>query len=162
MTGPAGDRAAGRIEIADVVQGYAWAADSADPERQSRCFTEDGRLRFGDGAWTVGRGAIAALLGSHLDRLDRTCHQVAWPVVVFAGAGEATSRCTVTAWHRRVDGTDYVVHGWYEDGWRRTHEGWRMAERQLLVSGAVGRGEEGLRLAARGAGTPGTELEAPG
>lgn len=154
MSGDFDARAGDRLEIADVIQRYAWFADVGDPVSQADLFADEGRLRFRQGDWVVGRGEIASFLSSHLAALEATCHCVATPSVTFAGPDAATSRSALSAWHRRADGRIYTLHGWYEDAWTCRAGPWQIISRQLVVAGADGRSEDGFLRPGRAAIVP--------
>ena len=68
-----------------------------------------------------------------------TRHLLGAPQLTFGGADRATGITYLHAWHRFADGRrDGHVYGEYRDIFVRTTDGWRIAERRLLVAGEEG------------------------
>lgn len=133
-----------REDIRAAMAVYARSADLNDPEQQASVFVEQCRVRYHPERWIVGRADLVTALHVALAKYARTSHHIGTVEIGFTGPDDAVAQSTVLAWHRRVDGTEWTLHGRYVDLWVRTRDGWRMTERELRAAGAVGRDETGL------------------
>jgi SnoaL-like domain len=126
-----------RIELRDLVDGYARAADRSDRVALESLFLPDATLtvtRPGADPFTyVGVPALGEIIPK-LDRYVRTFHVVAnhWcSVSGTRGTGEAYCQA-----HHVLAGepaTDVVLTIRYVDGYARTGEGWRFASREVHI-----------------------------
>jgi len=133
-----------RDEIRAAMAVYARSADLYEPEQQASVFVDDCRVSYHPEHWITGRAALIESLHVALAKYSRTSHHVGTIEIDFTGPDEAAAQSTVLAWHRRVDGSEWTMHGRYVDRWTRTPDGWRMTERQLRAAGATGRDESQL------------------
>ena len=53
----------------------------------------------------------------------------------FAGEDAARVASYVYAWHERPDGSTATIMGQYQDRFIRGDEGWRIAERRMVMNG---------------------------
>jgi ketosteroid isomerase-like protein len=132
-----------RLALTDLVASYARRCDRGDADGTAALFTPDGELRIFERGKTepvrerLGREAITMAMAG-LSRYDATLHVVANHTVELDG-DEATGEVYCLAHHIRdvagPDGaplrSDYVMHIRYLDRYRRTDEGWRIAQRHL-------------------------------
>lgn len=133
-----------REQIRAAMAVYARSADIYEPEQQASVFVEDCRVSYHPDRWMLGRAALIESLYVALARYSRTSHHIGTVEIDFTGPDDADAQSTVLAWHRRLDGSEWTMHGRYVDRWTRTPDGWRMTERQLRAAGATGRDESQL------------------
>jgi ketosteroid isomerase-like protein len=129
---------ADRLELRDLVDGYARAADGGDRAALEALFLPDATLtvRRPDAEPHTYEGAAA--LGEIVPRLGRyarTFHLVAnhWCTV---NGDAATGEAYCEAHHVRTDGssaTDVVLTICYVDAYARTTDGWRFASREVQI-----------------------------
>ena len=124
--------------IESVLFRYARALDERDWPLLDQVFLEDANVRYGDDPERRGRDDIVAGIRAYLDDCGPTQHLIgnveAWPV-----DGGIESRCLVQAAHASHDGARYLATlGRYRTIWRKTEEGWRIAEFRMLVDLKVG------------------------
>lgn len=126
------ERACERVAIA-----YARATDAGDGAAAAALWVEDGVLEMPGGRRYEGRDAIGRrLLGQPADPLS--CHVLANVLVTVESAERASGSALLTIYRgaRPPDGgpvpltVPYLV-GRYDDVYRRTHAGWRLAHRRL-------------------------------
>ncbi len=114
---------------------YAERIDANDPEGAAACYTEDGIGNY----WNVcnGRQEIAACLGKILNRFTSTSHHLSNSIIKLDG-DNATAMSYVYAFHTMVD-TREPMHFWgrWVDRLKRTDEGWRLAEREVVTCGTI-------------------------
>jgi ketosteroid isomerase-like protein len=125
-----------RRAIEDALVTYAHALDARAYGRLADCLAPDVRVKFGAAPWLDGIPAAEAFCRAILDRLDASQHRIGTVDVTLAGDG-ARSTTYICAEHvkRGLRGGDrYTVGGCYRDVWRRTPAGWRIAQRELVVS----------------------------
>jgi hypothetical protein len=135
MTNELEDRAA----LADLVAGYARAADRRLADESAALFVEDGSYSIVDGGAepirVEGRERMARGF-ARLSRYEATFHHVGQQTVALAG-DRATGETYCIAHHveRADDGSRsvMVMHIRYQDTYVRTLEGWRFEERILMV-----------------------------
>jgi uncharacterized protein (TIGR02246 family) len=128
------ERAADRLELRELVEAYAFAADDRDRTRFASVFTVDGVLET-SGRRFEGREAIAAVL-DHLDaHYPQTMHFVGNQRVVLAG-DEADGLTYCLAHHvstHDAGDRDTLMVIRYADNYRRTADGWQIALRSLRI-----------------------------
>ena len=133
-----------RLEIRELVDRYARAADRVDGPAAAALFTPDGALRiFERGTEApvrerLGREAIATAFAG-LSRYEVTLHVVANHLVEIDG-DTATGETYCLAHHVRTIGegaqahlSDYVMAIRYLDVYAHSDEGWRIAQRHLQL-----------------------------
>lgn len=128
-----------RFEIADLLARYCEHLDEYDIDGVAETFTEDVVTDYGPGRGgpVAGRRAVADRIARGQAAFRRTHHQLGQSRLELEG-DEARGVTYVTAWHERFDGTRDTLYLRYVDRFRRTADGWRIAERIVLVDGAVG------------------------
>jgi len=122
-----------RSEIEAGLIAYAHALDQHDWPRLHQVFVADVRFRYGDMPWMNGVAEVVRVCSEVLERLDASQHRISSIAVQPGGAQTATSRCYVAAEHLR-GGRRYTIGGSYLDSWRRTAEGFRIAQRELVIT----------------------------
>ena len=125
-----------RQELVDLVCAYARAMDLQRPEDLVGLFTEDGVLDYGPGFGRIaGHEAMRKRFKSGNAIFETSRHYLTNIQVEFEGADRARGVTYVYAWHRFGGGKpDGHVYGEYRDVFVRTPQGWRIAERRLLVA----------------------------
>lgn len=129
-----------RQQIADLVHAYCFHFDNNEPEAVAALFTEDATIDYGPEATPiVGRDAIAPTIAIGLTKIfAATSHHVSNIQITFDGPNAAASATYLYAWHRYRDGSpDGYLWGRYHHRFRRTNDGWRIAELVLRAAGAV-------------------------
>jgi ketosteroid isomerase-like protein len=132
-------RLADRLEIADLVHAYCFHFDDNEPEAVAVLFTEDATLDYGPEFPPIaGRAAIAPVIAVGLERtFAATSHHVSNMRITFDGDDEASAVTSLYAWHRYRDGSpDGELWGRYHHRFRRTDDGWRIAELVLRAAGS--------------------------
>lgn len=128
-----------RAALAELVFEYARLLDEGEPDAMAELFTEDAQIDYGPalGGAMTGRDAIRRFLqGIH--GFARTSHHVSNHQLRFhdQDADRVDGRCYVLAWHEWPDDRpNAVLYGRYEDRYRRTPEGWRIAARNEVQHG---------------------------
>ena len=136
MTSPIdpGDRAA----IVDLLYAYAWHFDRNEPEGVAALFTEDATIDYGpENPTIVGREAIVPAIRPGLQKLFKTsAHHITNPRIEPEGPDGAAGVAYVYAWHvYHSDDSEGELWGQYHCRFRRTADGWRIAEMVLKVMG---------------------------
>ena len=132
-----------RLAIAEQVAQYSYRWDSKDSEGFADLFTDDGvmeRRRGGtvvNGSRVVGHDAILAYAkGSHQGRLaDRqTRHHMSALVFLELSTDSAITENMVLITHQTADARVPFISGSgiYRNTWRKTAQGWKIAERVLF------------------------------
>lgn len=133
-----------RVALRDLVNRYAACVDDRDPAGVAALFTEDGVLTTAGPPRSMGpthehRGANRireALAG--LDELLGTFHAVTGEVFeAGSDADSATGRVSCLAHHVSERDGSFKDVTWavvYRDGYRRTPQGWRFADRAAHVT----------------------------
>jgi 3-phenylpropionate/cinnamic acid dioxygenase small subunit len=123
-----------RQDITDVLVRYATGIDSRDWALFRTCFTDDARFDYGGiGTWNDPDAITDYMRKSHsgpsLHRLTN--------FVIDVNADRATSRTYVDAVVMGPRGFGvFNTFGWYDDEFRRTDDGWRIAFRKTTLNGA--------------------------
>lgn len=128
------DQASDRAAIKQLTIDYCWALDTADWDALRQVFRPDVVADLGAGGQN-GVDEIIARVSKALAPLDDSQHMVTNHQITVDG-DQATCRCYLQAQHiRHTDGDDqlYMVGARYEDACVRTAEGWRIAERKLVI-----------------------------
>ena len=122
--------------IADVVHRYAWALDTGDADAFARCFTADGELLWDafDAPYQWKGADELRRFAAFLRDLPTTAgrqHHVS-NLVIDAEGGAVRGRSYVAVMVRQGAAPyPLTVLGWYEDIYRRTDAGWRIARRVI-------------------------------
>ena len=128
-----------RQQIADLVHAYCFHFDNNEPEAVAALFTDDATVDYGpEFPPIVGRDAVAPAIAVGLERIfAATSHHVSNMRIVFDGPDDATAVTSLYAWHRYRDGSpDGELWGRYHHRFRRTRDGWRIAELVLRAAGS--------------------------
>ena len=136
MTDPRIERILDRQAIADLLTEYCRALDLMDLEAIAKVFTADCRVEYGPEERLTSHGAAG--VAKSLERMwrwARTSHHLSNIQIEFEGTDEARAISYVIAWHERPDSSTATVLGQYHDRLRRLTEGWRIAERRMLMNG---------------------------
>ena len=138
-----------RLAIAEQLAQYSYRWDSKDSEGFADLFTEDGVMerRLGgalvSGSRVVGRQAIFAYAkGSHEGRLaDRqTRHHMSALVFLELSTDVAVTENMALITHQTADDRVPFISGSgiYRNTWRKTDQGWKIAERVLFTDRFTG------------------------
>ncbi len=129
---------ADRIELRDLVDGYARAADRRDRAAIEALFLPDATLtvtRPGSDPFTYEGAAALSEIVPKLDRYAQTFHLVANHWCTFDGP-RATGEAYCQAHHVRADtqpAVDLVLTIRYLDAYARSRDGWRFARREVQI-----------------------------
>ena len=125
--------------IVRLTHDYCWALDSGDYDALRQVFTPDCMARLGGNQSNVDE--VIARVSAALGPLDDSQHMVSTHQIRRWVDGTVTGRCYLHAQHILAGvagGDQYIVAGRYEDRYVRTDEGWRIAERELVVMWTAG------------------------
>jgi len=126
-----------RAEILQLVHEYTRVFDMGDHDAMAELFSEDALIDYGPalGGEMRGREAIRAWLRG-IYMFERTSHHLSNVQIWFDAPDRARGTCYVLAWHQWPDDRpNAVLYGRYEDEYRRTDAGWRIAVRRELQHG---------------------------
>lgn len=125
-----------RLAINDLLVDYCRHLDSMELDALAALFTVDCEVVYGEGPHlqSHGRDALARSL-QRMWRWARSSHHLSNVRIVFDGEDAADVSSYVLAWHERPDCTTATIYGQYRDRVQRTHEGWRIARRDMLMNG---------------------------
>jgi SnoaL-like domain len=129
---------ADRLELRDLVDGYARACDQRDRAALEALFLPDASLtvrRPGAEPHTYEGSAALGEIVPRLGQYARTFHLVANHWCEVDGA-KATGEAYCEAHHVRADGAsaiDVVLTICYVDAYARTADGWRFASREVQI-----------------------------
>lgn len=125
-----------REDITAILHQYCRGMDLLDMDLLSGAFTDDGFLDIGEEErlQTRGRSEIHEAM-KRMKRFSRSSHHLSNVQIQFVDADNANCVSYVTAWHQTPDGHSGTMLGQFHDVFRRTSEGWRIANRQLRMSG---------------------------
>ena len=122
-----------RQELAELVLLYFHVMDERDLDALPMVFTDDAHLGSGDGVFdATGLDTIAQTYRGRFDALGPTFHYSHGLIVEFDGSDTDTAVGTLTG-HAEVvrNGTPMIVGLRYRDSYRRTEDGWRIADRVM-------------------------------
>ncbi|MFZ8968239.1 MAG: nuclear transport factor 2 family protein [Ilumatobacteraceae bacterium] len=125
--------------IVRLTHDYCWALDTGDYEALRQVFTPDCTARLGGNQSNVDE--VIARVSAALGPLDDSQHMVSTHQIRRWDDGTVTGRCYLHAQHILAGvagGDQYIVAGRYEDRYVHTDEGWRIAERELVVMWTAG------------------------
>ncbi|MGC5256127.1 nuclear transport factor 2 family protein [Gordonia sp. DT218] len=120
-----------RQELAELVLLYFHVMDERELDALPRIFTADAHLGSGDGVFdATGLAAITDTYQGRFDALGATFHYSHGLIVEFDAADSDVASGTLTG-HAEVvrNGTPMIVGLRYRDRYRRTSDGWRIADR---------------------------------
>lgn len=132
---------ADRLELSDLVHRYAAYVDARRFDEVAELFTDTAQLVVPDPPAQLcpalrhdGRAGVRSALAA-LDGVLRTQHGIAGEV--YTGDGDSASGAIAGVAHHwtRRDGsyTDLIWYLRYDDEYRRTDAGWRIARRALTI-----------------------------
>ncbi len=132
-----------RVELASLVNAYAYAVDARDRTLVASLFTTDGVLKVPSAPEHLapvrelrGPAAIAAEL-AQLDAFVVTSHAITGHHIIDSDGTTArgVTRCEAHHVSRRADGElrDLVWNLRYSDEYRCTQDGWQFARRELTI-----------------------------
>jgi hypothetical protein len=137
------------VDQADVVSGvtdtlydFCTFIDEARLDDFVMLFCEDGC--FDGGRPRVGREKIRNLAAYLLNAWAASSHYITNVRVQPVGTSEASSICSVYAWHLRTDGSQYESWGRYVDRLRLEDGRWRFVERKVQMAGYRGVDDQGV------------------
>ncbi|MGO3326611.1 nuclear transport factor 2 family protein [Gordonia sp. (in: high G+C Gram-positive bacteria)] len=122
-----------RQELAELVLLYFHVMDERDLDLLPKIFTQDAHLGSGDGVFdATGLDTIAETYQGRFDALGATFHYSHGLIVAFDDADPDVASGTLTG-HAEVvrNGTPMIVGLRYADTYRRTSDGWRIANRVM-------------------------------
>ena len=143
------DQIADRMEIAEVIAKYSYAADFSDPEAFAALFVEDGVFEFyildakEPFERRVSRAVIRAKQESRKEskRISgiKTGHHQSGLIFIELTADTARTQTMLV---HSVQGADETApritsSGVYYDNWRKTSDGWRFAQRVIRLDGPL-------------------------
>jgi uncharacterized protein (TIGR02246 family) len=141
---------ADRGALRDLADAYAHAVDGRDPDAVAVLFTEEGRLvsRLHGGDEPIvrtGRREIAAALTAGLARYVVTTHIVGGQVVELSGdMATGTTVCLAHHVYERDGARRMLVMAVrYTDFYARQPDGWRFAQRELVLDWRQDRAMDG-------------------
>jgi ketosteroid isomerase-like protein len=118
--------------IRQMLSRYALALDDRDMPALAGLFAPDARLRWSDGQEAAGLDAVMASYRSQLGWLGVCGHYMHQWQIDALDAEDGIARGRLRA-HAEVEmrGRTRIIGLLYEDAYRRTAEGWRIAERAI-------------------------------
>lgn len=126
------DLTADRVDLRSLAEAYAFGCDARDADVLRRCFVDGATLTVhwsGRDATRMTFPEAAAHIARSLERYDRTMHFVGNHRAEIHG-DDATG-VTYCFAHHITGSDDHVMAIRYHDTYRRTLDGWRIAERHL-------------------------------
>jgi ketosteroid isomerase-like protein len=128
-----------REEIRELLAHYCARLDEYDIDGMADVFIPDCVTDYGPGLGgeLQGREALRDRVRLSQARFARTHHQLGQSSITVEG-DRGRSSTYVTAWHERHDGQIDILRLRYVDEHVRTDEGWRIARREIWVSGSQG------------------------
>jgi hypothetical protein len=144
-----------RTEASDTIYRYCSSVDRGEWAVFRTVFTDDARVRFGNGGWLEGADTVAKMLETALADTVWRHHLVSVYHLDFDG-DEATALTYQTS-HLLFDSEADVVRvtvGRYHDRLRRTPDGWKISTRVMEVLWAGERRDPNGRLDAMGGRGP--------
>jgi ketosteroid isomerase-like protein len=117
-------------EIRQVLSRYPFALDDRDMAALAGLFAPDAWLRWSDGQEATGIDAVMVSYRSQLGFLGVCGHYMHQWLIEALDAGSGVARGRLRA-HAEVEmrGRTRIIGLIYEDAYRRTADGWRIAER---------------------------------
>lgn len=127
-----------REQISDLIYAYCTHLDLNEPERVAALFTEDCVTDYGAalGGPTHGRDRLERGVARAMAGFEATSHHVSNIRLEFESDDSARSVTVLYAWHQLPgDQPHQHLYGQYHDRFVRTPDGWRIAERRMLITG---------------------------
>lgn len=119
--------------IRDLLHLYADAVCRRDREQWRATWTADAVWQLGDDRRSVGIDAIVQTWQAAMDRYPMVLHRYANSMATLDDAtGTGHGRAYVDEIMRTTAGEVTAMHGYYDDEYRRTDEGWRFSHRTLV------------------------------
>ena len=122
-------------ELHQVLIAYALLCDGRDWQGIGNVFSDDASATYG-GRALLDRAAILAMLRNNLGGCGPTQHLLG-NLQVWVEGEQVTSRIEVRASHRGTgdkQNQTYDCMGHYQDSWKHTPHGWRIAHRAMTVA----------------------------
>lgn len=120
-------------QIRDLLHTYADAVCHDDADQWIGTWTDDGVWVLGPDRDIAGREAIAGVWGQAMAHYQRVLHRYENSTATLdESAGTGRGRAYVTEVLKPIDGPALVMHGYYDDEYRRTDDGWRFSRRALV------------------------------
>jgi hypothetical protein len=127
-----------RLDIIDVLHRYMYAVDRRDWELLGTCFTEDATVDFsGAGGPNAGAAELVAWLADTMGLFAMTQHTVSNVLIEVSGdeaTGQAYFSNPMTIAHDGGPNDLLFSGGAYDDRFRRTPQGWRIAARRAQLT----------------------------
>ncbi len=118
--------------IRDLLHRYADAVCRNDGADWAATWTDDGVWDLG-GREVVGREAITEMWEQEMGGYAAVLHRYENSAATLDDdAGTGTGRAYVTEVLKPADDTALVMHGYYDDEYHRTDDGWRFSRRTLV------------------------------
>ena len=119
-----------RRAIDDLTHGYADAVCRNDHAAWLDTWADEGSWDIGRGP-VVGRAALAEAFAAAMALFDSVV-QTAGSGVAQIDGDRASGRRYMQELARTGSGRTILYHGYYDDAYTRTDDGWRFAERRLI------------------------------
>ena len=136
--------------VIETLNDFCMFGDEARLDDWMALFCEDGC--FDPGRPVRGRARIRRLAAALLNSWTASSHHITNVRVEPLGDSEASSVCSVYAWHQRLDGTQYESWGRYVDKLRLEDGRWRFVDRKVQMAGYRGIGDQGVPPVPRNTG----------
>ena len=119
--------------IRDLLHHYADAVCRNELAQWTDTWTEDAVWDLGGGREVAGRDAIASMWTDAMARFEAVLHRYENSAASLdEAAGTGTGRAYVTEVLKPTDGPALLMHGYYDDVYERTDQGWRFSRRTLV------------------------------
>lgn len=119
--------------IRDLLHRYADAVCRHDSAEWAATWTDDGVWDLGGGREVVGRDAVVELWEQAMGGYEMVLHRYENSAATLdEAAGTGSGRAYVVETLKPADGPAAVMHGYYDDAYRRTGGGWYFARRALV------------------------------
>ena len=149
-------------EIERLLFEYCRCADINDPDGLARCFTDDCVARYGPGPPSIGAEARGEQARRDLAMFSATSHHLSNVEIRHLDERTARAESVVYAWHRPIGDTGaWELFARYVDLVLRTDEGWKIAERTLVMVAQDGFPAHWQWIEAERGGGPGSPPAAP-
>lgn len=144
-----------RTDASDTIYRYCSTVDRGDWTGLRSVFTDDARVRFGNGPWSEDPDTLVKTLEKHLADTQWRHHLVSvYHVDVNGDEAVALTYHTSHLSFASEPGVVRVTVGRYHDRLRRTPDGWKISKRVMEVLWAGERTDPKGRLEAMGGRGP--------